>query len=175
MTNIDSTAVGQIQKDYEVILDQLLEGGMASPEAMDEAQKRALLKQVSYEDLEVNRRAYSLDSLTLRKILSFRNIPSLPTVEAKGGWDAMVMQEKEDLLWELGMNSKEWGWRERIGDHREQSGGLVFDKYIESNERTDVEWLSLIVNGRSMASMEAKLEAADDKSLYAEIGRLGGL
>jgi hypothetical protein len=171
MVPIDKTNVNQVQEDYISILGELIEEGVPYEEAKSKAQKRSLLL---HEELEVHRESYSLDKISLRKIVSFRNICFLPTVAKKGGWESLSIAEKKTILWELGLDSKDYGWKTEVGYHREAAGNLVFDKYVMSNERTDIEWINLIVEGKRVSSLEAQLEASGDKSLYIEIGRLGG-
>ena len=169
---INESNVVTVQDDYERILDTLLDSGYTREKAKAEAQHRSLLL---HEELEEHKEAISHHKLTLRSIISFRDIPSLPTVKALGGWDKMTIEEKKSLLWEVGLDSKDYGWKAGVGHHSDGSGRVVYDKFIISNERTDVEWINLRVGGKKVASMAAQLEASGDKEMYRDMARLGGL
>lgn len=171
MPPVDESNVTQIQEDYINILGELIEEGWEYQKAVTEAQKRSLSPK---EDLEYHSVGNNLEKLNLRKIISFRNLAHLPVVVANKGWDNLSLQQKEDLLWECGLDSKGYGWRTELCRHRDLRDNLVFDKCVVSNERVDVEWVSLVVEGKSMASLEAKVEASNDRSLQVELRKLGG-
>jgi len=154
--NIDS-----VNKVY----DEALEEGLSK----EEAQIKALL---SEEELEEHLENLSQEYFPVRKIISFYNLVTFPTIEKYGGWDNMSIQQKKDFLWEVGMDSRNYGWKTRIGLHRELGGKVILDKYVESNERTDKKWLTMVVNGVSVASFEAKIYAAKDKSLEYELRKI---
>ena len=170
MPPINETNVEQVQQDYVSILEGLLEGGMAYGEAKEKAQVESLLL---HEEVESHWGTVPFNQLTLRKVISFRNLCLLPTVVDKGGWDNLTIKGKRELLWELGLDSTRLGWKTRIGYHRDLGDNLVFDKYVMSGERGDEEWINMVVDGKRVASFEAQLEASGDKSLVEEVGRLG--
>jgi hypothetical protein len=172
MAPVTEQNIDLVLQDYESILDKLLDEGMELGKAKREAQQMSILL---HEETEHVARGVSLDRMTLRQTLSLESVEKLPTVVNNGGWDKLGEGEKEDLLWELGFDSKAYGWKTEVGMHQGTSGKPTFDKYVVSNERVDTGWATLVIEGKNVASFEARMEHAGDKSLYSEISRLGGL
>jgi len=158
---INKDNVGKVDEVY----NKAIRRGLSKGEAQ-------LLALKSQEELEVHLECHDQKFFPVRKILSFCNLGSFPSIQKYGGWDKMTIDQKKDFLWEVGLDSREYGWKTGIGYHRELGGKQVLDKYIESNERTDNQWLTKLVDGRSVASLEAKVYAARDQSLEAELRKI---
>lgn len=71
------------------------------------------------------------------------------------GFFRLKDKEKKDLLWELGLNTRGFKWvldvQCYVSGEKRMCGYVVYGQ-----ERTDKEWLTIVINGRNVASDEAR-------------------
>lgn len=73
-----------------------------------------------------------------------------------------------EVLWELGLNTKEYKVKELTDNHRDHNDKAVWGLRFLSQERFDDAWLN-----SGMASFEAKVAAVGDESLERELASIG--
>lgn len=151
-------------KKYEERYNQLIKEGKDK----EEAQEIALAECFPEESTALD------ESITLRKHFSMKDLEKLEYVQTLGGWSKMTLEEKDYLLWLLGLDVKGFGFGEKIGKHSTASGKIVEGLYVYGQERCDEDWLSQEINGQKVASFAAQVRGSDDPTLEAELRRLGG-
>lgn len=72
------------------------------------------------------------------------------------GWDKMKPHEKREALWELGMDTRRFTFKEDVccytfGNKRECGEVII------SSERTDKEWRYQVVDGKRTASIDSRM------------------
>ncbi len=122
-----------------------------------EAQRVSILK-IKYSDYD----RVGMEGLTLRK-----HIP-LWVVEKVAPWDEMEEVHRRSVLWNLGLDTKEYKYFLDAGCYS-WAEGIECGAIVVGNERTDVEWSNLVIEGCNMASMDARLIASGDYSLQKEL------
>ena len=76
------------------------------------------------------------------------------------------------VLWELGIDTN-YGFTFDVGCFN-TNGKVRCGMYLVGQERTDEEWVTLVVDGNSVASLEAIFRSANDPSLEMELNMLAG-
>jgi hypothetical protein len=115
-------------------------------------------------DAELER---DMQTFTVTRYISLGDLVS--TLKSAG----MTLQDLSgadlmDVLWELGLNTKEYKVKELTDNHRDYNDKAVWGLRFLSQERFDDVWLN---SGR--ASFEAKVAAAGDESLERELASIG--
>jgi hypothetical protein len=108
-----------------------------------------------------------MQSFTVTRYVSLGDLVS--TLKGAG----MTLQDLDgegllEVLWYLGLNTKDYKVKEFTDTHRDAKDKAVTGLRFLSQERMDKEWL-----GGNMASFEAKVAAAGDESLERELASIG--
>lgn len=158
------------RKELVERFDELLDGGHSARESMDIIAREMMYKENEYlRDLrsliiDHGYPASEADRLILIKKENLKDIESLKEsvtiaktrpVASIPGWNELTDIEKEDMLWQLGFNVKDYNYVIDIGCYRWNSNKVECGEIVYCQERTDKEWLSLIINGCHIASDEA--------------------
>jgi hypothetical protein len=77
-------------------------------------------------------------------------------------WTEVAKQEQQKILWELGFNSKYEAWFTDAACFN-YNGTQQCGVFIYCSERLDKEWLTKKIDGRSVASLEAKFHKDKDE------------
>jgi len=110
-------------------------------------------------------------TVVLRKALSVSDLEFLPSVKPTG-WLKMCKKAQGELLWELGMDIKEFAPQTAVGLHTKFDGRAVNGMYVVCQERVDNEWVNLQVNGLYVASEDARDVARGGMRRCADIIRV---
>lgn len=111
----------------------------------------------------------------VKKYYSHYDLLQLDVVKQYKGWSNVPEAIRTQLLWSLGLNTRDHGYYEIDCKHRRiGSNVIVFGTQILSEERTDPEWINMRVSGRRVASLEAQMAAKNDNSLNQEIRKVSG-
>ena len=141
----------EAQKDFKA---QLMEEGydQQRAEVISLDKTIAHLSQVEFDAISTNgpTKQFSVDLLDLAATMA-TNTPRT--------WDQLTLQEKQSILWELGVQAKAYGIFNLVGCIRIDSDvpKPVCGKFIAGMERTDKAWqAALYDNGEHKASLEAR-------------------
>ena len=134
----------------------------------EDAQQLVLEKY--YREEAVNYLKLPEEEIYLRISYSILDLETTQTVQESGGWYSMSVLSQENFLYELGLDSPNFGWKLCEGTHLNIKGRQVKGAYLFSQERTDDEWVSALDgNGKNVASFEAQLVNRGDPSLNREL------
>lgn len=151
---------------YNQTLGGLIEGGMPYSEACEQAQLLALKK---FEQLEYYLGEYATpEEIKIRKVIPLHELEELTASKNAGGWNNLPKEERNTILFNLGLSVHKAGWWEEVGNLRIGTQ-VVLTKYILSEERLDKAWTNLIIEGCNVASFDAIVMASGDKSLEREL------
>ena len=138
-------------EEYKELHDNLISGGMTEDEALEEIKKvkRMNDSNTNYENEETEK------GITIRKQIS-KNDLLLSCCKRNINFDSLSLGEKNKILWHLGFNTKTAHFFEEKRQHRNLKGELVYGLLLVGTERLDKEWLKKQLNGRNVASDEAR-------------------
>lgn len=156
--------------DYISLKEDLMSIGYEEEEAAH------LCRKTYNKEVERNQRA-KVDAdrgVYLRHQISMEDILRLVP-----NWYQIKTQEKKDILWELGLNTKSdnpskkvFFYDERI--HKREDGKIVYGKLIYGNERIDEEWLKKRIDGKLVSTFAAQTyeRFKNDPSYEREIRKM---
>lgn len=108
--------------------------------------------------------------ITLRRQLPLNEIENLNYVKEKKGFKNLTVEEKDSLVWALGIDSKGFRYTTDIGYYTFHDRRF-FGEFIVGQERSDKEWTTKLVNELHVCSYEAILKRKGHFKLMAEITR----
>lgn len=109
--------------------------------------------------------------ITLRRQLPLNKIEELEYVKKKGGFKKLTDQEREALVWLLGIDSRSFRYTNDVG-YYVFNDRKFFGEFLVGQERTDKEWITQTVGESRVSSYEAVLKSKGHFKLYAEITRM---
>lgn len=101
----------------------------------------------------------SIDGLYYGKIIPLRVIREY--LEGEPNWHDLSDKQRATILWELGFNTKTYNWFINAGCIR-YGKRVECGVFIQGAERLDKEWLTMKVNDKSVASIEARFHKDQD-------------
>ena len=110
------------------------------------------------------------DEMKAYKVTKYVSLPDLVSTLKGAGMDGSKLSGDDllEVLWLLGLDTKDYKVIERVDTHRTSDNKAVTCLRYICSERMDKEWLE-----SGMATFEAKLEASGDASLNREIASIG--
>ena len=112
-----------------------------------------------------------LASLERRHSIRLGLLLPIGSVMTAYDWFQQDAEERLSALWQAGLDVKEYNYMEDVLCTTTHSGRFC-GFCIFGQERTDDEWVNLLVDGKRVASLEAQLANKGDDSLKAELRTL---
>ena len=150
MTNtLTDIEIGKLKNNYRSLYEDLLSIGKEEEEVL-----------TILDDVRIKEEKWKEDkSRGNRPRLSF------PVAQIKKGvpnWDDLSMQEKRWLMWDCGMDTREFALIIEETLHRDSNNKKVWAPVVSCIERLDEEWLSMRdKNGKRYASLDAIVYGCD--------------
>ncbi len=158
--------------EKQEMFDELVAEGMMAADALQYITLQTAtdddVETISDLSAQLRDNGYSADEMSrliMYKIENKEKIDSIRQVVRIGrmipiseihGWYGMNENQRKETLNELGFNVKDFQYVVDVGCFRYNTNHIVCGEYVYGSERTDKAWLNLVIEGRNVASEEAR-------------------
>ncbi len=158
--------------EKQEMFDKLVAEGMMAADALQYIALQAAtdddVETISDLSAQLRDNGYSADEMSrliMYKIENKEKIDSIRQVVRIGrmipiseihGWYGMSESDKEYTLHTLGFDVDNFQYVVDVGCFRYNTNHIVCGEYVYGSERTDKAWLNLVIEGRNVASEEAR-------------------
>lgn len=109
--------------------------------------------------------------INLRRQFPLSKIAELSYVKQRGGYKKLTDQERDTLMWLLGIDSRGYKYTTDVG-YYVFNDRKHFGEFVVGQERSDKEWVNQTIGEIRVSSYEALLKHKGHFKLMSEINRM---